>query len=330
MSAFFSAERSPFCDAETSTFEPGQEITMSRTLVSRGILITLLLLPAVPAATQPRGNLRYSVMVSKFDNATGDERALGEEWATLLTSKLQTTGHFIVVAQGDMQENAIQEQVRGTAGVTTQGRKTAQRSQMTPAQLLVKGVITQLKKDSADQSGGVNVGPYTVGGGRTKTEIRATLQMIDASTGALVAANNFVGTSQKKRIVIGRREGVVQMGQDDNVHAALENAIDTVIPWMVQQLPSVQWRGTVIKVDKERVIVNRGSREGVSSGDEFIVGESEILRDPDTGEVLDEIVKERARVKVVQVGDKTAVCSVVSGNIGQIVERMTVRYGNGS
>ncbi|MDQ3282189.1 MAG: hypothetical protein M3Q69_12340 [Acidobacteriota bacterium] len=302
---------------------------MAPTLAFRGILITLLLLPAVMTAAPPHGNLRYSILVSKFDNATGNERALGDEWATLLTSKLQTSGHFIVIGQGDMQEHAIQEQTRSTLGATTQGRKTAQRSQMTPAQLLVKGVITQLKQDSADQGGGVTIHGVTLGGGRAKTEIRATLQMIDATTGALVAANSFVGIAAKKRIAIGRREGAVQMGQDDNIHEALENAIATVLPWMVDQLPSVQWRGTVIKVDKERVIVNRGSREGVSSGDEFIVGESEILRDPDTGEVLDEFVKERARLKVVQVGDKTAICSVVSGSIGQIVERMTIRYGNG-
>jgi hypothetical protein len=36
------------------------------------------------------------------------------------------------------------------------------------------------------------------------------------------------------------------------------------------------------------VYINRGTREGVSVGQTFDVGKSEILRDPDTGEVLDQ------------------------------------------
>jgi hypothetical protein len=83
-------------------------------------------------------------------------------------------------------------------------------------------------------------------------------------------------------------------------------------------------------VDKDRIIINRGTREGVSAGDEFIVGESEILRDPDTGEVLDEVLHERARIKVMQVNERTSVCSVVSGTAGQVVERMAIQYSSES
>ena len=291
--------------------------------------IALLLCSTAAMAAAPRGSLRYTVLVEKFQNATENPRALGDEWATLLTSKLHDSGHFIVVSQADMQRGALKEQARGASGTTTQGKKTAVRAQMTPAQLLVKGVITHLKEGAADQGGGWGFGDVRIKAGRAKTEIRATLQMIDASTGALVAAKDFVGTASKGGFSIGKRDkGDVSMGQDDNVHAAFDQALTQVIPWMVAQLPSVQWRGSVVKVDKERIIVNRGAREGVSAGDEFVVGESEVIRDPDTGEVIDEIIHERARIKVMQVSERTSVCSVVSGSIGQVVERMTIRYSS--
>ena len=293
--------------------------------VSRIALVVLWAMPCL-ANSSRGGNLRYSVVVDKFENKTESQRALGDEWSTLLTSKLHESGHFIVVAQTDMQLEALKEQFRGASGVTAQGRKTAVRGQMTPAQLLIKGVITHLKEGAADQGGGINLGKIRLNAGRKTTEIRATLQMIDASTGALVAAKNFVGTAQKRAFGVQQERGDVQMGQDDNIPAAFEKAIDEAIPWMVAQLPSVVWRGTVVKVDKERVIVNRGSREGVSAGDEFIVGESEVLRDPDTGEVIDEVLHERARVKVVSVSERTATCSVIQGTIGQIVERMAIQY----
>lgn len=288
----------------------------------------LLVLWSAPSfATPTRAGLRYTIVVDKFANKTESQRALGDEWSTLLTTKLHESGSFIVVGQTDAQLAALKEQLRGASGLTTQGRKTAVRGQMTPAQLLVQGVITHLKEGAADQSGGIGVGKFRINAGRKTTEVRATLQIIDATTGALVAAKNVVGTAQQRAFSVQQAQGGnVNMGQDDNIHEAFEKAISEVIPWMVAQLPSVTWRGSVVKVDKQRVIVNRGSREGVSAGDEFIVGESELLRDPDNGDVLDEIVHERARLRVDQVTERTAVCSVIDGTIGQIGERMAIQY----
>jgi curli biogenesis system outer membrane secretion channel CsgG len=296
-------------------------------------LLTALILCAGSSSADPaRGNLRYSVVVAKFENKTDSQRALGDEWATLLTTQLYESGHFIVVSQTETQLQALKEQLRVGSGITAQGKKSAVRGQMTPAQLLVEGVITDFKESAADQGGGVGIGKFRVNAGRKKTEIRATIQIVDTTTGAIVAARNFVGTAQARAFSLAQtdRGNNVSMGQDDNVHAAFEKAISDAIPWMVLQLPSVRWRGSVVKVEKDRIIVNRGSREGVSAGDEFIVGESEMLRDPDTGEVLDEIVHERARIKVIQVNERTAVCSVVSGTVQQIVERMGILYSNES
>jgi curli biogenesis system outer membrane secretion channel CsgG len=278
-------------------------------------------------AAPPRGSLRYSVIVDKFENKSGVDRDLGDEWATLLTSKLHESGRFIVVAQTDMQLASLKEQLRGASGTTAGGNKTAVRGQMVPAQLLVKGVITSFKEGTADQGGGFNVHGFTIGGAQKKTEIRATMQMIDASTGALVAAHDVVGIAQKRGFSVGRDGGQhANVGQDDNVQQAFEKAIADAIPWMVEQLPAVQWRGSVVRVGKDHVIVNRGLREGVSVGDEFIVGDLDVLRDPDTGEVIEALIHERARVKVVRLTDRTAVCSIVSGTASQIVERMAIKY----
>jgi len=309
--------------------------TVSITLISTLLLAATPAGPArppasVPASAPARGSLRYSVVVDKFENKSKNDGDLGGECETLLTSKLHESGHFIVVAQTDMQVAAVKEQLRdGIAGV--QGRKTAVRSQMTPAQLLVKGVITYVKEGASDQGGGWGIGKFKLNAGRRTTEVRATLQMIDASTGALVAAKELVGLTQSRAFSVEENNGAnIKMGKDDNLHAAFEKAITDVIPWMVAQLPSVRWRGTVVKVDKDRITINRGSREGVSAGDEFIVGESEILRDPDTGEVLDEVLHERARIKVVSVSERTSVCNVVSGAADQVIVRMAIQYSSES
>lgn len=292
------------------------------------ILLVTLILCGQSAVAGVRGGLRYTVVVDKFENKSESPRELGDEWATLLTSSLHESGQFIVVSQDDMQLAALKEQLRVLSGTTAQGRKAATRSRMAPAQLMVKGVITHFQQGAANQGGGIPLGKYRINAGRKKTEIRATLQMIDTTTGALVAAKNFMGTTQERSFSVQNEQGAnAGMGEGDNVHGALEKAIADVIPWMVAQLPSVPWRGSIVRVDNERrIIINRGTREGVSSDDVFVAGESEILRDPDTGEYLDEVLNERARIRVVQLGERTATCSIVSGEVGQIVVGMAIRY----
>ena len=54
--------------------------------------------------------------------------------------------------------------------------------------------------------------------------------------------------------------------------------------------------------------------QGVNSGDEFIAAESEILRDPGTGEILEEVVHERVRIRVDEVSERTSTCSIASGD----------------
>jgi curli biogenesis system outer membrane secretion channel CsgG len=302
---------------------------MSWKLLS-AVAAALLVWSTPSFAGSPSGGLRFTVVVDNFENKSESPRRLGDEWATLLTTALHESGHFIVVAQDDMQLTALKEQLRGLSGITTQGKKTAVRGQMSPAQLLVKGVITHFEEGAASQGGGVGVGRFRVNAGRKKTEIRATLQMIDASTGALVAAKSFTGSASGRAFSLqhqeGNHDGNVELGNNDNVHEAFEKALAEVIPWMVEQLPSVAWRGSIVKVDSGRIIINRGSREGVNTGDEFVAGESEILRDPDTGEVLDEVLHERARIRVVNIGERTATCSIVNGEAGQIVVGMAVQY----
>ncbi len=80
----------------------------------------------------------------------------------------------------------------------------------------------------------------------------------------------------------------------------------------------------MVLVKGNQVYINRGSREGVTPGQTFVVGDSEVIRDPDTGEVLDESVTEVARLKVDSVKEKLGICSVVSGNAGKIEKGMRI------
>jgi len=111
---------------------------------------------------------------------------------------------------------------------------------------------------------------------------------------------------------------------NDNVRTAIDNAVEDAISWMVGQLDSIPWRGTVVLVSENMIYINRGRREGVSEGQTFTVGEATVVRDPDTGEVLDTSRNELARVRAEEVGEKVAICSVVSGSASRIERGMAV------
>ena len=62
--------------------------------------------------------------------------------------------------------------------------------------------------------------------------------------------------------------------------------------------------------------------KGFTTGQTFIVGKTDIIRDPGTGEVLDESVNEVARLQVDTVKDKLSICEVVNGDIGSVTNGM--------
>lgn len=293
-------------------------------------LAAAVALAAAPLVAQ-EGGLRYTVTVTKFDNQAGwsGQWDIGDAWATVMTDILNQTGQFIVLGETDMRDEAMIEQDLGASGRTAQGAKTAQTGQLTPAQLLVKGAITHVEGPTEGGSGGIRVRGFRVGGGGSKAEVNATIYMVDSTTGQVVASTSVVGTSKKRSGRFGYSGagwgGDVGGFKNDNTGKAIEDAVSQAVDWMVGQLPSVTWSGTVVMTQGDQVYVNRGSRDGLSSGTTLSVGESMVIRDPDTGEVLDESVEEVAQIRCDTIKEKLSTCSVVSGNAGAIQKGMRVQ-----
>ena len=99
-------------------------------------------------------------------------------------------------------------------------------------------------------------------------------------------------------------------------------AVDEGVKFLVSKLEDIPWTGTVILTKGDNVYINRGEREGVSVGQTFDVGEVTVLKDPDTGEVLDQSIDSIGRIEVVKVKQKIAICKVING--GDIKRGMTV------
>lgn len=281
-------------------------------------------------AAADTGGLRYTITVSSFENQSSwrGQWDLGHAWGTVLTDVLNDSGHFIVLGETDMRNEALAEQDFAASGRTAQGGKAPTTGQMTPAQLLVKGAITHVQYQSKGTGGGVRIKGFKIKGSQESAEINTTIYLVDSTTGQVVASTDVVGQSNRKGGGIGYSSydwGADLSGfKNDNVGKAMEFAISDAVEWLIAQLPDVPWTGTVALVKDGQIYVNRGTREGVAAGQEFVVGTADVIRDPDTGEVLDEALTEVARLRASTVKEKLSICSVTSGDPAAISRGMTV------
>ena len=304
-------------------------------MVAIASLAPLSVMAAPATSTMPAGNatggLRYTVSVSNFETRAGfrGQWDLGDGWGIIMTDILNQTGKFIVLAETDMRKEAMAEQDLAASGRTAQGAITPGMGNMTPAQILVKGAITHVQNNTSGGGGGVSFGGVTLGGASANSQVNVTMYMVHTSTGQILASKSVVGKSNKSGGFIGYSGSGWGAGaggfKSDNVGKAVENAVQQGVQWMIEQLPKVTWRGNVVMVKDGNVYINRGTREGVTEGMEFVVGTAEALRDPSTGEVLDVSFSTLANIRVDSVREKIAIATVTNGHIDQIAKGMFVQ-----
>lgn len=288
----------------------------------RGIAaVTALMVLGMTAcglAEDAKGNLRYSITVSKFKNEAGwrGKWDVGDGFTTILTDSLNASGNFIVLGDSEMRDEAMAEQDLASSGRIAGGSKAPQTGRMTGAQLLVRGSITHVQEDTSGGKGGLAFRGIRVGGSGAKAEINITIYLVDSTTGQVKGSTKVVGSSQRKGLKLGYSgaglgglTGDLAGFKNDNVGKACEDAVSKAVEYLVAQLESVPWEGKIVLVKPGKIIVNRGTREGVTAGMEFDVGSVEEIIDPDTGELLDSEMTKLARLKVTSVKEKLCYCT---------------------
>jgi len=294
------------------------------------VVMAMLSMPALVCAQEASGGLRFSVTVSQFENKAGwhGQWDIGNAWGTVLTDMLNQTGKFIVLGETDMRYEAMAEQDLAASGRTAGGGKAPATGQMTPAQILVKGAITHVQANTGGSGGGVRIKGFKVGGKKGKGEVNATIYMVESTTGQILASTSVVGTSQRKGMNVGYSTGSwgAAFGgeKNDNVGLAVQAACAEAVEFLIAQIPNIAWTGSVVMVKGDKVYINRGTREGVAVGQTFRIGDVEVIRDPDTGEILDEDMTEICQITVSQAKEKLSICEVTSGDAAGVEKGMKV------
>ena len=284
--------------------------------------LVMLGMVAVSAAVFAGGsNLRYSIQVTKFENKANwrGQWELGHAWGTIFTDQLVQSGRFIVLGEADMRGAAMQEQDLAATGRMAGGKKAPKMGRMTPAQLLVKGAITHVQETKGG-GGGFGFRGITVGGDAGSAEINVTIYLVDTSTGQVKASKTVIGTSGRRGISLGYHgsklgglTGDLGGFEKDNMGKATMDACAQAIEFLVAQLDTIPWSGSVALAKPDRPIVHRGARDGVAVGMRFDVGKVEEVVDEDTGEVIDSSMTKLGTVSVTEVKEKVSYTTPLAG-----------------
>ena len=306
---------------------------MKRLITTLAMVGALVVSSQAFGADTGKGGLRYSITVSKFENRAGwsGQWDIGDAWGAVMTDALNGSGKFIVLGEKDMRAEAMQEQDLGASGRVAGGGKTPKIGQMTPAQLLVKGEITHVQDSTTGGGGGLSFRGIHVGGSADSAEINVTIYIVDSTTGQVKASQKVVGKAGRKGLGLGYSGsalGGLTGGGDafkkDNVGKAVEDAVAQAVEFLTKQLDKLPWEGTVVSAKNGKIIINRGSREGVSEGMSFVVGKLEVTTDPDTGETLDSSVSKVGKIKATTVKEKISICEATDGG-DKIEAKMSVQ-----
>ena len=186
---------------------------------------------------------------------------------------------------------------------------------MTPAQLLVRGSVTHVQATTAGGGGGIGFRGIHLGGSKDAADITPSTSSTPRPARSRRRRRSPARQAGKKGLSVGYwgsklggLTGNMEGYKKDNVGQACIDAVGQAIEFLTKQLEKIPWEGSIALAKEGKIVVNRGTREGVEVGQKFDVGQVGAAGDDDTGERLDSEMKAVAMMEVTEVKEKIAYC----------------------
>lgn len=286
------------------------------------IIVTLCVVTLLSTQSVIMGAmLKKLVAVETFENKAGarSEWAIGSGMADMLTDSLIQSGAFIVLERQAV-ESVLQEQDFAASGRTTTAGAAAQIGKMPPAQILIRGTVTEFDVDTRGGGQGFNIKGFNINMNRSQAHVAVIIRLIDTSTGEVLDSQRVEGNAEAGGLGFGFEEGDWGFNQSGfsktPLGKATQIAIDNAVDYISHRMMSVPWEGKVVTMLGDgTVIINSGETSGVSVGDRFAVfRKGQEFVDPDTGMVLGSETKQVGMIEVISVEEKFSKATSISGS----------------
>lgn len=267
------------------------------------------LLLSQPVLAKDDCKIRYVIAIDKPVNHLSDinREEFSVTYERLLTELLNQSGRCLVLSEKDL---------------SPQKKTTEDFSTTLPAQFMIKGEITAVKDSSPVES-------ICTSEAAPSAIVSITLHVLDTGTEQFLGSTTVTGTASESvtnNFPYGKESSRKhKLCQPSSTAVALENAVFHGNQWLIAQLAKIPWKGQVSQIVDNKIYINRGSKEGLHQGQTFSVGRATVLKDPVTGEVLDECVNEIALIEVISCKAQVSECRILRGDQKAITEGMLVQ-----
>ena len=286
------------------------------------LLLTFLMLILTIHSAYAVKALKKTVAVFDFKNDSGYQAhvSLGKDFSIQLNDALIQSGQFIILSRKDLDVvMAEQDLAQSDRFAKT---TSAQTGKIVPAQILIKGRITEFEENTSGGGQGLSVKGFSLGAKKSSAHIGVIIQLIDSTTGEILDSKRVEGEAKSGGLSLGY-SGDFDINssnfQKTPLGKAVQMAIDRAVVYISQKAADISWRGKVVMVKDDEIFINAGQNVGVQSGDTFSVWhEGEALIDPDTGIELGRDSSKVADVSVFAVEDKFSKAKVVGAAQAEI------------
>jgi curli biogenesis system outer membrane secretion channel CsgG len=254
--------------------------------------------PQVQVVKQDDYSLKRKVAIARFSNETTyakgifydkENDPMGKQALDILSTKLASTGKFILLERQDM--NKIMEELK-IAG--------DQASQKVGADYLIIGSVTEFGRKNV---GDVNVFSRT----KTQTvEAAVSIRLVDVSSGQIIYSEEAKGeaeTTNKTVMGMGERTDYDATLSDKAISVAISKLVENIINNCMNR----PWKAYFLTYDDNGIIISGGKSQGLKIGDIFeVVEKGKQVENPQTGMKMDLPGKIIGKVKIDFVGGETA------------------------
>ena len=196
-------------------------------MIKRAFFASLLLLGS-GAALADRPVLAVAEFTNDATNVGWWGGGIGRELGSMLASELAAINAFTIVERERI-DHVLQEQDFAASG-RVRPDTAAEIGQLTGAQYIVMGTVTDYSEETRRSRGGVSIGGMSIGGrsssigiggGSTQAYVAVDIQVVNATTGELAHVRTIEGRTQDSAVSlrgsVGRLSG--DLATEDNTPA---------------------------------------------------------------------------------------------------------------
>ena len=291
---------------------------MKRLVVCAAVILSL----AAAGTSEAAQALKKTIAVFDFDNDSGytSWANIGQDLSMQLSDALVQSGKFIVLSRKDLDVVMAEQDLAASDRFAKS--KTAQIGKIIPAQILIKGRITEFQEKTSGGDQGISIKGFSIGGKKSSAHIAVILQLVDSTTGEIIDSQRMEGEANAGGLSIGY-SGSFDINSSNfkktPLGKAVQMAIDRAVVYVSNKMSDVPWQGKVVTVKDGLVFVNSGENAGMSAGKTLeVYREGEALIDPDTGINLGSDSTKIAELKISEVQEKFSKAQVASGTAEEI------------